>query len=68
VPMLLPKLLIGMFSGQWLMRYCPETGPRHSQTLWLIVALLSLVAPLGLVALRRFIRAREAGREGPASP
>ncbi|EEF59108.1 MFS transporter [Pedosphaera parvula] len=63
VPFLLAKLLIGLFSGKWLMRYCPETGPRHSETLWLIVALFSLVAPIGLIGLRRFIQVREAGRE-----
>lgn len=63
VPLLLAKLLIGLFSGQTLMRYCPETGPRHSQTLWLVVALLSLVAPAGLIGLRRFIRVHEAGRD-----
>jgi MFS family permease len=62
VPFLLAKLLIGLFSGQWLMRYCPETGPRHSETLWLIVALFSLVAPIGLIGLRRFIQVREVGR------
>jgi hypothetical protein len=63
IPMLLPKIFIGLFSGQWLIRYCPETGPRHSQTLWLIVALITLVAPIGLIALRPFIRVKEAGRE-----
>ena len=62
MPFLLAKLLIGVFSGKSLMRYCPETGPRHSETLWLIIALLSLVAPIGLVGLRRFIRVHEAGR------
>jgi MFS family permease len=62
IPFLLAKLLIGLFSGKWLMRYCPETGPRHSETLWLIVALFSLVAPIGLIGLRRFIQVREAGR------
>ena len=66
VPLLLAKLLIGLFSGQSLMKYCPEVGPRHSQTLWLIVALLSLVAPVGLITLRRYIRVPEAGREGQA--
>jgi MFS family permease len=66
VPMLLGKLLIGTFSGMLLARYCPETGPRHSQTLWLVVALTSLVAPVGLVALRRFIRVHEAGRDDGA--
>jgi MFS family permease len=63
VPFLLAKLLIGLFSGQSLMRYCPETGPRHPETLWLIVAIMSLVAPVGLIALRRYIRVHEAGRE-----
>jgi MFS family permease len=67
VPFVLAKLLIGIFSGQSLMRYCPETGPRHSQTLWLIVALSSLVAPVGLITLRRFIRVHEAGRDDGAA-
>jgi MFS family permease len=67
VPFLLPKLLIGLFSGKSLMRYCPATGPRHSQTLWLVVALTSLIAPLGLLTLRRFIRVHEAGRDDGAA-
>jgi MFS family permease len=67
VPLLLPKLLIGLFSGKWLMQYCPETGPRHPQTLWLIVALFSLVAPIGLIAFRRYLRLPEAGRDGTPS-
>jgi hypothetical protein len=62
VPFLLGKLLIGTFSGTLLARYCPETGPRHSQTMWLMVALTSLIAPVGLVTLRRYIRVHEAGR------
>ncbi len=67
VPFLLAKLLIGTFSGFLLARYCPETGPRHSQTLWLFLALTSLVAPVGLLALRRYIRVHEAGREDVAT-
>jgi hypothetical protein len=66
VPMLLGKLLIGTFSGMLLARYCPETGPRHSQTLWLMVALTSLIAPVGLITLRRYIRVHEAGRDDAA--
>jgi len=66
VPFLLGKLLIGTFSGMLLARYCPETGPRHSQTMWLLVALTSLIAPVGLVTLRRYIRVHEAGRDDNA--
>jgi MFS family permease len=62
VPFLVAKLLIGTFSGFLLARFCPETGPRHSQMLWLAVGLTSLVAPVGLLALRRLIKVHEAGR------
>ncbi|HEX3716638.1 MAG TPA: MFS transporter [Verrucomicrobiae bacterium] len=63
VPFFLAKVLIGTFSGVLLARYCPPTGPRHSQTLWLMVGLTSLIAPVGLIGLRKVIRVREAGRE-----
>lgn len=63
LPFFLAKLSVGMFSGKLLTRYCPPTGPRHSQTLWLIIAISAMVAPVGMVVLRRYIRAREAGRD-----
>ena len=63
VPFFLPKVFVGTFSGMLLARYCPETGPRNAQTMWLIIALIALIAPLGLLVLRRVIRVREAGRE-----
>jgi hypothetical protein len=63
VPFLLAKLLIGTFSGILLARYCPEHGVRHSETMWLFVALTATVAPVGLILLRRYIRVHEAGRE-----
>ncbi len=63
IPFLLAKLLIGTFSGTLLAKYCPAEGPRHSATLWLFVALTALIAPVGLMALRRFIKVPEVGRE-----
>jgi MFS family permease len=63
VPFLLAKLLIGTFSGLLLTRYCPEHGERHPGTMWLFVALTASIAPIGLMALGRFIRLKEAGRE-----
>ncbi len=62
VPFLLAKILVGSFSGFLLNNYCPENGPRHSGTLWLIVALTASVAPAGLLLFRRYIRVHEAGR------
>ena len=63
VPFLLAKLLVGTFSGMLLAKYCPEHGVRHSGTMWLFVALTATVAPVGLIALRGYIRVHEAGRE-----
>jgi MFS family permease len=62
LPFFLAKVFVGMFSGRMLAAYCPEHGPRHSETMWLIIALTASVAPVGLITLRRFIRVPEAGR------
>lgn len=63
IPFLLAKVLVGTVSGELLARYCPEVGERHSGTMWLIVALIACIAPVGLFVLRRVIRVHEAGRE-----
>jgi MFS family permease len=63
LPFFVAKLFVGGFSGLLLARYCPETGPRQPQMLWLIIALSTLITPLGLLLLRNYIRVKEAGRE-----
>jgi MFS family permease len=63
IPFLLAKLLVGTVSFRLLAKYCPEVGERHSGTMWLVIALIAAIAPLGLIVLRRFIRVHEAGRE-----
>jgi len=62
VPFLLAKLLIGTFAGFLLESYCPPQGPRNSGMMWLAIGLTACVAPIGLLALRRYIRVHEAGR------
>ncbi|MEP0844699.1 MAG: MFS transporter, partial [Phycisphaerae bacterium] len=62
LPFFLAKLLIATPSGLLLARYCPAEGPRDSATLWLIIALITTVAPVGLLLLGRYIRVPEAGR------
>jgi hypothetical protein len=51
-----------MIAGNLLAKYCPENGPRHSAMLWLFIGLTAAIAPVGLLALQRFIRVQEAGR------
>jgi len=62
IPFLVGKLLIGT-SGWILAAFCPAEGPRRSNLMWLIFALAASVAPVGLIAFRRFIRVPEAGRD-----
>ena len=62
LPFLVGKLLVG--TGGWLLAaFCPEHGPRHSGTMWLIFALSASIAPIGLIVFRPYIRVPEAGRE-----
>ena len=62
VPLLIGKLITGAAFGGLLAKYCPENGPRDPGTMWLIIGLMVLVAPVGLLVFRRFIRVREEGR------
>jgi len=63
LPFFLAKLLVAPFSGVLLAHFCPETGLRHSGTLWLIIGLSTMIAPVGLFVFQRFIRVHEAGRD-----
>jgi len=63
IPSLASKLLVAIVGGALLAKFCPQVGERHSSMLWLFVALAATVAPIGLVALQRFIRVQEAGRD-----
>jgi MFS family permease len=61
LPFLVGKILVG--TGGWLLAaFVPEHGLRHPGTMWLIFALAASIAPIGLVAFRRYIRVPEAGR------
>ncbi len=62
IPFLIGKLLVGG-AGWLLVAFCPEHGPRHSGTMWLIFACAASVAPIGLLLFRSYIRVPEAGRE-----
>jgi MFS family permease len=63
IPLLIGKLITGAAFGGLLAKYCPETGPRDPATMWLIIGLMVLIAPVGLLAMKRFIRMKEEGRE-----
>jgi MFS family permease len=62
LPFFFAKLAVAPLSGFLLAHFCPDTGPRHSGTLWLVVGLSTMIAPLGLLVFQRSIRVHEAGR------
>lgn len=63
LPYFLAKSIVGILSGFLLNYFCPEVGPRNSQMLWLIIALTTAIAPIGLIVLRPYIQVKEEGRE-----
>jgi len=63
IPFLMGKIFTGTISGVLLEKFCPENGVRHSWAMWLILAMIATIAPVGLALLQRFIRVREVGRE-----
>jgi MFS family permease len=63
LPFFLAKLGVAPISGVLLAHFCPDTGLRHSGTLWMIIGLSTMIAPAGLFVFQRFIRVHEAGRD-----
>jgi MFS family permease len=63
LPFFVAKLGVAPLSGVLLSRFCPAAGPRHSGTLWLVIGLTTMIAPVGLFVFQRFIRVHEAGRD-----
>jgi MFS family permease len=62
VPLLIGKLITGAAFGGLLAKYCPEEGSRDPGMMWLIIGLMVLVAPMGLLIFRKYIRVKEEGR------
>jgi MFS family permease len=63
LPYFVAKFFVGSMSGFLLDAFCPETGPRHSQMIWIIVGGMALIAPVGLVVFRRYIQVHDSGRD-----
>ncbi len=45
-PMFVATLVTGAMSGLLLDQFCPEKGPRHSETMWLVIGCISFTSPL----------------------
>lgn len=63
LPMFVAKFFVGALSGWLLTTFCPETGPRNSEVMWLIIALMAIATPIGLIVFRKWIQVQESGRD-----
>jgi len=63
LPYFFAKFFAGGLSGYLLAAYCPAEGPRNSQMIWVIVAGMAMLTPVGLLLAKRYIQVKEAGRE-----
>lgn len=57
-PWFLTKIITALYSGWFLMHYCPaDTPPAEMNTgnMWLIYGFIALISPLGLLLLRKWM-------------
>lgn len=59
LPWYLGKFPAAWLSGMLLSKYCPETGERNSQMMWLIIALMTFAAPILIIIFKNFINKKE---------
>lgn len=58
-PWFLTKVITGLYSGWFLMNYCPTGVPpseMHTETMWLIYGIIAMMTPVGLLLARRWMR------------
>jgi hypothetical protein len=67
-PMFVATLLTGAMSGVLLDQFCPEKGPRHSETMWLVIGSISFTSPLLLFLLKDHIAEPSLAKSTMVSP
>lgn len=56
LPWFMTKMLVPMlYSGQIIERYCPATGPKDTQTMWLIFGCIAVATPILLLLAKGWI-------------
>ncbi len=55
-PWFLTKLLVPLLYSGWMMdRYCPAQGPKDTQTMWLIFAIIAMMSTVMLIAAKGWL-------------
>lgn len=57
-PWFLTKIITSLYSGWFLMQYCPEnTSPKmmNTEQMWLIYGFIAIISPIGLLVARKWM-------------
>ncbi len=66
LPFFLAKFFVGPTSGYLLAHYCPEKGERHTAVMWGLIAVSTILGPIGMWSLRGWIQEKKAPAEDVA--
>jgi POT family proton-dependent oligopeptide transporter len=58
-PWFLTKVVTSLYSGWFLMKYCPAGVPpeqTHTEMMWFVYGLIAIMSPLGLVLARKWMK------------
>ncbi|MCP4248879.1 MAG: MFS transporter [bacterium] len=54
-PWFLTKVIVPLYSGWFLRRYCPDSGSLNTETMWFIYACIAISSTIMLVAAKRWV-------------
>jgi len=54
-PWFLTKMIVPLYSGLALTRWCPATGPTSTGTMWLVFGLIAIVTPILLLSAKGWV-------------
>ena len=54
-PWFLTKVIVPLYSGVMLQKYCPSEGDLDPQSMWLIFALVAMISPIVLVIFKGWV-------------
>ncbi len=66
-PWFLTKIITSIYSGWFLMKFCPIEGPKHTQTMWFIYGLIAVSSPILLLLAKNWLR-KGIGKKEEATP
>ncbi len=55
-PWFLTKIVTSIYSGWFLMKFCPEKGPRHTKEMWFIYGLIAVSSPIFLLLAKNWLK------------